>query len=422
MKMKKINLLFAAMCFAFSLFAQTIADFEGLSLSTDSFWNGADLSGGFSNGNAYFVNDYNTTYDSWSGFAYSNKTDVTTPGYTNQYSAITGQGFYGSANYAVGDDYGNAKVRLTGNASGKLVEGVYVTNATYAYLVMRDGDAIVGAKKFGGTSGNDEDWFKLTAKGWFNGMMKGGEVNFYLADFRASNNAQDYMVNTWEWMDLRPLGNVDSIQFFLSSSDNGQWGMNTPAYFCLDNFITAEMAVSTPQANDDYVNVTYVQDTIIDVLSNDVNNTAAALMVELISTPMIPGAYATDTNGTHIFYSPAVGIVAVDTLFYRTCNPGMECDTAMLLVDVSSLQSVNEVMISTGDVSPNPFTGSFSVKLPLNVSSMVIYNVEGREVMRERFMHQSGSYFVNTIDIAPGIYFMRLMGEDVSASVKLVKQ
>ncbi len=31
-------------------------------------------------------------------------------------------------------------------------------------------------------------------------------------------------------------GIVTSLKFTLESSDNGTWGMNTPAYFCIDNF------------------------------------------------------------------------------------------------------------------------------------------------------------------------------------------
>ena len=34
---------------------------------------------------------------------------------------------------------------------------------------------------------------------------------------------------------MQPLGAVDSLTFELHSSDVGTYGMNTPAYFCLDN-------------------------------------------------------------------------------------------------------------------------------------------------------------------------------------------
>jgi hypothetical protein len=57
--------------------AQGIADFEDLSLTSQSYWNGSDSSGGFSSGGARFSNHYDTAYDSWDGFAYSNKSDTT---------------------------------------------------------------------------------------------------------------------------------------------------------------------------------------------------------------------------------------------------------------------------------------------------------------------------------------------------------
>ncbi len=80
---------------------ETIIDFEELSLASESYWNGADLSGGFSSGGAWFANDYNETYGSWKGFAYSNITDTAASDWGAQYNAITGSGESGSANYAV---------------------------------------------------------------------------------------------------------------------------------------------------------------------------------------------------------------------------------------------------------------------------------------------------------------------------------
>lgn len=38
----------------------------------------------------------------------------------------------------------------------------------------------------------------------------------------------------WKYVDLSSLGTVEEIYFTMSSTDSGQWGMNTPAYFCLD--------------------------------------------------------------------------------------------------------------------------------------------------------------------------------------------
>ena len=37
------------------------------------------------------------------------------------------------------------------------------------------------------------------------------------------------------WINLTSLGNVDSLTFSMHSSQNGAYGMNTPAFFCIDN-------------------------------------------------------------------------------------------------------------------------------------------------------------------------------------------
>ncbi len=236
----KLLSMFAALFVAAGLTAQTISTFEDLQLPVDSFWNGSDTSGGFVDGNAFFANDYNTQWSSWSGFAYSSKSDTLTPGFGNMYSCIAGAGYQGSATYGVAyvSTYGSANyIALRNGGAGHQVSGFYINNSTYAYLSMLNGDSY--AKKFGGTSGNDPDWFRLKITGYLNGTMT-DTAEFYLADFRFNNNAQDYIVKQWTWVDLTSLGNVDSLVFALSSSDVGQYGMNTPAYFCIDNFTTTD--------------------------------------------------------------------------------------------------------------------------------------------------------------------------------------
>jgi len=235
--MKKIYAICAATMLAFAINAQTISTFETLSVPTDSFISPKAFTNGyFDNGNAQFSSVWDTSFGGYwgKGFAPSSKTDKTTPGFINIFSASTGSGF-SSANYAIGK--GGAGVKLTGNAAGKSVKGFYVTNSTYAYLSMKSGDQF--AKKFGGSLGNDSDYFLLTIKGFNNGTAKADSVNFYLADFRFNDNNQDYILDTWAWVNLQSIGDVDSLVFRLTSSDNDPiFGMNTPSFFALDNFTT----------------------------------------------------------------------------------------------------------------------------------------------------------------------------------------
>ena len=85
------------------------------------------------------------------------------------------------------------------------------------------------AKKFG-----KGDWFLLTITGYDANDEVTGTKEFYLADLRDAKTA--YIINDWRYVDLSGLGKVSKLGFELSSTDNGEWGMNTPAYFCFDNF------------------------------------------------------------------------------------------------------------------------------------------------------------------------------------------
>lgn len=228
---------------SFFINAQTTADFEDFNLQTESFLNGSDGNGGFSNGNIFLPNMYDDSFGSWTGWSISNTTDVTTPGFTNQYSAITGEGFESSATYATAyTGGGRIDVVLDDAAIGSQVSGFYITNNTYAYLSMLEGDGF--AKKFGGVTGDDPDYFLLTIKKYENDGLSTDSVDVYLADYRFEDNSEDYILNEWTYVDLTSLGNVDSLQFFLSSTDNGAFGMNTPAYFCIDNFTTSNGVTS----------------------------------------------------------------------------------------------------------------------------------------------------------------------------------
>src|SRR5690606_7670037 len=107
--------------------------------------------------------------------------------------------------------------------------GCYITNTSYAYTVIRDGNNF--SKKFGGATGNDPDWFVLHIVGKKNGTWLSDSVHFYLADFRFDDNNQDYIVGSWEWVDLSILGDADTLYFELRSSDAGLNGINTPTFF-----------------------------------------------------------------------------------------------------------------------------------------------------------------------------------------------
>lgn len=318
----RLHFTFLFLLCASLLSAQAVVDFEEFNLPAESFLNGEDGNGGFTSGDIFLPNDYTPEFMSWTGWAISNTTDVTTPGFTNQYSAITGEGFDGSAHYAVTFAFSGSTMNLEGEAAGQPVPGMYITNGTYAYLSMLEGDAV--GKKFGGVTGDDPDFFLLTIKAYSNGNLSTDSVDFYLADYRFTDNSQDYIVEEWTWVDLSSLGAADSLSFTLTSSDVGMFGMNTPAYFCVDNVFATEPVVSTtavnvpdlmriyPNPTADFIQISHTENEAMDCFIFDtfgrlLHQQIISKQEEQISLKNLPaGSYLIRLQGERVFSSKVV--------------------------------------------------------------------------------------------------------------------
>jgi hypothetical protein len=253
--------LVLAMCFAAFVGRSQgtyVSSVEDVGLTSGQVYNGSSGGTGFQSGHAFFPTVWDTSFGGfWSaGWVASAVHDSSTSGGANQYGCIAYNGHGGSNAFAVGTTFGNLVIRFTDSLIGKTPMGLYVTNSTYAYKSMRNGDMF--AKKFGDTTGTHcgcaqgtyPDWFKLTIRKYFGGVMTNDSLEVYLADYRFSNSAQDYILKAWTWIDLSTLGNTDSLAFFLHSSDNGAFGMNTPAYFCVDDLTLKNVVGITEYSNE----------------------------------------------------------------------------------------------------------------------------------------------------------------------------
>lgn len=252
--MKKLLFSFAfASSIATIIGQQSQLDFENLNLvQADTFYNGSDnamqysMSTNFGN-TATFSNYFGTSQwgDYWGGFAYSNMTDATTVGIENQYSSIVGKGANNSEKYGI--YYPEGTITFSQNT---FVDSIFLTNTTYAYMSMLNGDMF--AKQFGSTTNasgevdgtNGEDFLKVWIFALNESGVKTDSIEFYLADFRFADNAQDYILNDWNKVDLTSLGLLRSLAFRFESSDMSFGYINTPTYFAIDNlFITNTLAV-----------------------------------------------------------------------------------------------------------------------------------------------------------------------------------
>ncbi len=224
--------------------AQITADFENFGLNVGEVLDQDMTGAGFATGSVSLPNNYNENYGSWSGWAISATTDTITPGFTNQFSSITGSGYDGSTAYGVAFEFGTNTIEIvsTINSSQAEVSGMYISNSTYTYYSMLEGDAF--AKKFGGETGEDPDFLSVVFRGEVDGVATADSVEFFLADYRSDNSTEDYILKDWTWVDLSSLGFVDRVTFSMRSSDVGAYGINTPLYFCVDNIIVVEDPLS----------------------------------------------------------------------------------------------------------------------------------------------------------------------------------
>jgi hypothetical protein len=202
-------------------------DLSNLTLPAGKHWDGSDGSGQFVSGKATFLNSYNAGYGTWGGFAYSNQNDTSASGYTAQFDVYTAlpsnRGIF-----AVGyvDTYTPATPTVTFSEPATLQSADFALNA-YAYKSMRYGDGF--AKQFAAG-----DWYKITVKNVSSAGLAVDSLEVYLADFR---DGKRLLADDWVSVSLAPLGAASKLTFEASSTDNGEYGMNTPAYFCLDNMV-----------------------------------------------------------------------------------------------------------------------------------------------------------------------------------------
>ena len=227
----------AALCLAMTIQTASaqlrVADFENLELADESHMSVSteedDERTEFVSGDFEFATGCMSDWDYWYWFGYANQTTNDYKSLADQWKNVVGGGYDGSKNYGVvyaAAFNGPCFVTLLSDNPAQ-VPGFYITNSAYAYNSITGGDAY--AKTFG-----IGDWFSLTITGYDAAGEVTGTKVYYLADLRDAETA--YIIDDWRYVDLSSLGEVSKIGFELNSSDVGDYGMNTPAYFCIDNF------------------------------------------------------------------------------------------------------------------------------------------------------------------------------------------
>ena len=167
----------------------------------------------------------------WSGFAFSNRGDTTTAGFTNQYSSFAGGGAGGGGNFAIAYWQSYDPAPLIVLPPGTKPVSLQLVNTTYTALTMRDGDV----HNFSEGEYGPGDFLSVTFSGHSAADGTGavtGSATFLLADFQNGNQT---IIGSWTPLSLAALGDARSISIGFESSDLGPFGINTPTYVAIDN-------------------------------------------------------------------------------------------------------------------------------------------------------------------------------------------
>ena len=379
------NLLLILSLFATTLaFAQEPATFEDVPLGSGGIWQPPTGENEMPSGGWLFTNS--TQYGYWGGFTASNRTDLNQSGLDAQYTAATGCGYDGSTQYAVAYTMGVQTDVYATDGQMHTVTGCYVTNNLWTYQDILQGG--YGEPPYGGPTGNDPDWFKVTATGKNASGQTVGTLDFYLADFRFANNEEDYVLNTWEWFDLSPLGDVATISFSLSSSRGSGYNMITPAYFCMDNFNGGGAApdlppyIVNPVQNVVFNNYPQTLQVNLNGVATDPDDPDENITYSIVSNSN-PSALTATMNGKILVMTRQNANQATADLTMRATSDGQSVDFNVHVIINAYVDEPPYIVNPVSDVVFNEFPQTIQVNLdgvatdPDDPDENIVYMIVG---------------------------------------------
>ncbi|MDM1500881.1 DUF4465 domain-containing protein [Myroides marinus] len=177
----------------------------------------------------------------WSGFTVSNSTDKTdhkdkfpTYMYGTMAQTPANTPFLVAYSQEAPKDIAKGKViditkqvTITTLKGSQTPESIELALSPYTYYVSENGGG-PGAVPF--TKGS---FYKVIIYGLDeNNTVTTAPIEHYLIDYRKEKGNVNM---NWQKVNLEKLGKVKHLVFYIDSSDKGQWGVNTPAYFTAKN-------------------------------------------------------------------------------------------------------------------------------------------------------------------------------------------
>lgn len=345
----------------------------------------------------------------WGGFALSNQTSTVFESYADQFKSAVGSG-HNSANYAVVYSYtgANYAANVTNAADGADVSGFYVTNTANNVNAYVNGDGMSTAP--GGFAKGD--WFKMTVN-----VVKADDttasIDYYLADYRADNEADHYYLDTWQWVDLRQFGKIKKMTFGFEGTKRNAYGLTTPTYACIDDFggnreisdAKKALAGITIPATVDLQTLFNLDNDNSTVTYAIVDNCDAAKATMAIADCILTISGLTDKTETSAVVS------ATQKGKIQFVNIPVEID--------EEKASVNDVAVDADvRIFPVPATDRLNIRTAMTDYSVRIYATNGSLVMEQ--LGNNGSIAVPVNHLAKGVYILTIDNAQQSSRHRVV--
>ena len=195
---------------------------QAVEVDGSQVYNGLLYTEGAASFGSYYA--YDGTWESWGGFALSANRDLEDLGmdYSNQFSVYASDNTKFAVGYAFGDWGGEYGVPVIEFSEPVRLVSAEVANAnkTYHYCVAHP--------RVGEEENEEALWVDLVVTGYDAAGTQTSTASFRLAE-------GEQVLGTWAGFDLSPLGEVSRVVFSIESNDVGEYGLNVPAFFCIDN-------------------------------------------------------------------------------------------------------------------------------------------------------------------------------------------
>ncbi len=383
-----------------------VATFDDLYLEPESHWwgNNDSMTSTFYSGSYSFSNTFMPEYSSWAGFGYSNRTSTTFDNFLiDQFNSSVGHGVFDSENYAVAYTSGDpTKVAVTNNTEGDIINGFYIANNAWVVSVSENGTGM-------GDEPNEPfhmgDWYKIIAT-----ADNGNTAEFYLADYRSEDASNHYTLQSWQWFDLRSLGQVKHVRFSAEGTRPSQFGSTIPTYFCMDNFGgEREVITKSNQLVNENTTINIALPTLFENLKSE-NNAIYQITdpsnEEFASVTIVGDELQITGNKVGTTFVIVKQTIKGEAIFIKL---PIEVTFATQLNNWSDNQHIN--------IKPNPADDYITVNVAGNI---MIYTLSGNLV--ETVNNYQPNQQINVSSLISGMYILKIENQGIISNHKFIKK